>query len=57
MNQASEIKNREQKKLEAPSINQSINQSSKLYLVKDENLKKFLYKNPDLKRDVEEMHK
>ena len=53
MNQASEIKNREQKKLEA----QSINQSSKLYLVKDENLKKFLYKNPDLKRDVEEMHK
>ena len=42
------------KKLEAP---QSINQSNELHLIKDENLKKFLYKNPDVKRDVEEVHK
>ena len=53
INQASEIKNREQKKLEA----QSINQSNELHLIQNENLKELLDRNPDLKKEVEETEK
>ena len=45
------------KKLEAQSINQSINQSNELYLIQNENLKELLDRNPDLKKEVEETEK
>ena len=51
MNEGSEVKNGDEKQKKVGSqINQSINQSNTFHLVKNENLKEFLYKNLDLKK-------
>ena len=59
MNEACEIKNgnEKQEKIGSTSINQSINQSSGLHLVQNENLKRLINNNPELENEIKETEK
>lgn len=59
MNEACEIKNENEKqeKIGSTSINQSINQSSGLHLVQNENLKRLINNNPELENEIKETEK
>ena len=55
MNEGSEVKNGNGEQEKNGST--SINQSNELYLIEDEDLKRLLDRNPDLKKEVEETEK